>query len=110
MEKKGIENTKEVLVLGFTAGGVLKSAMADGKIGLEDLGLLMQLIPVAGPAFEDIGEVVSEFKDLDEEEAKELLSFAAEKLTGVFTEAEMVEKINASLQVGLAIANLVKVL
>lgn len=109
-EKKGIQNTKEVLVLGFAVGNVVKQALSDGKIGLEDLGLLMQLLPVAGPAFNDISEVISEFKDLDVAEAKELLEFAANELKGNYTEEEMVVKIDASLNVGLSVANLVEVL
>jgi hypothetical protein len=45
-----------------------------------DLGLLMQLVPVIGPAVESIGEVIPEAKDLSEAEAAELTAYIVAKL------------------------------
>lgn len=109
-EKHGIKETKEVLDLGFAVGKVVKDGLADGKIGLEDLGLLMGLVPHLGPAFGDIGKVPDELKDLDSDETKELLEYASNKLEGVFSDQELIAKINAGLKVGLAVAELIKVL
>jgi len=109
-EAKGIKETKEVLDLGFALGGAIKQGLSDGKLGVEDLGLLMTLIPTLGPAFDGIGDVPAEFKDMDSDEAKELLEYAGQKLGAVFSDEELLAKINAGLEVGLAVAKLIKVL
>jgi len=109
-EKKGLKETKEVLDLGFALGGAVKQGLADGKLGLEDMGLLVALIPSLGPAFDGIGDVPAELKDLDSDEAKELLEYAGAKLGAVFSDEELLLKINAGLEVGLAVAKLIKVL
>lgn len=109
-EKKGLKETKEVLDLGFAIGKMIQEGLKDGKLGMEDLGLLMGLIPHVGPAFDNISEVPAELKDIDAEEAKELLEYAGLKIGGIFSEAELVAKINAALKLGLSIVELVKVL
>lgn len=72
MSKVGIENIKEVYTLIAASLLAVQAANADGKIGLEDLGQLMVILPAAGPAFDQIGQVGAELKDMDEAEEKEL--------------------------------------
>lgn len=97
----GIKETKELLDLGFSVAGAIKSSMADGKIGLEDLGQMMLVIPKLSPAFTNIALVPKELGDLDASEQKELLDYAAQKL-GELGEGKLVLIVTASLKLGLA--------
>lgn len=112
MENKiGVKETKEVLALGFALGKAGKAAYADKKIGFEDLAHLMAIFPSLQPAMEGMNLVPSEIKDLDSEEGKEILLFAGKELAGMFSsDAELVVKINAALEAGLAIVKLINVL
>lgn len=76
----GLKATKEVVDLVVTAINIGEAALKDGKIGLDDLFLLMQLAPVVGPAFQDIKQVPGELADLDESEATDLVAYVTGKL------------------------------
>lgn len=93
-----IKNTKEVLVLAFSIGGAFKAANADGKIGYEDIGQLMTVIPSFGSAFEDIAKVPAELKDMSAEEAQELRMMITEKFGALVDEAKLVEQVNLGLE------------
>ncbi len=69
---KDIKNLKELVTLALSAVGVVKDAQADGKIGVEDLGLLFKLAPTVGPGIEGIAEIPAEISDLSEAEVQEL--------------------------------------
>lgn len=105
-----IQNTKEVLDFAFAGAGAVKSAMADGKISLEDLGYLMPVVMTAGPAFQDLGKVPKELGDLSEEEAKEVLEYASSKLGVLITDPQLKVKIDKALKVALALAEFLAVL
>ena len=109
-EKKGIQHTKELLDLVFSLGGVVKQGLDDGKLDANDLGLLMLVLPKLQPAFDGIGEIPAEFKDLDEAEGKELLAHVSAGAAGVFTDEELKAKIDAGLKAGMAIYDFIKVL
>lgn len=59
---------------------VYKEASADGKIDLNDAGLLLQLVPFIGPAIAGGGQVLPEFKDLTTPEAEALVAHVMSKL------------------------------
>lgn len=69
---KDIKNLKEVVSLVLSGVTAVKSAQADGKIGLEDLALLITLVPSLGPALEGLSDVPAELSDLSAEEVAEL--------------------------------------
>lgn len=79
-QKVGIEGTKSVLLLVITGVNTIKSAKADGKIDLNDLGLVLSLIPKIQPAIDGIGEVKTEISDLSMEELAELSTFVMVEL------------------------------
>ena len=110
-KKVGIQNTKELIQLGAAAAKVVREAKQnDGMYSVNDLPLLMQMFPVMGPALDDVSEVPKELKDIDAEELKELLSFGAAHIGGAYSDSpELLEKVEAALSVGLALANAVKV-
>lgn len=76
----GIQETKEALKLVFAGFKVAQDANADGKVDLNDLGHVIQLVPLVGPAFGNIGQVPKEFADLSTEEGAELIAFTAAEL------------------------------
>lgn len=72
---KDIKNLKEAVGLAVGILKTVKDAKADGSINAADLGLLIQLVPLVGPAVDGIGEVPSELADLSAAEAAELSAF-----------------------------------
>lgn len=100
---KDIKNTKEAVKLVISGFKAYKLAAADGKIGFEDLGHAMIMLPHIQPAFEGIMEVPAEFKDLNAEEASELSAFVLAELGDVGDKLEAI--ITASLGI---VANSIK--
>lgn len=80
MEKLGIKETKELVDLAIKATQSGFEVMKDGKVGIEDLGVVMSLIPYVGPGIQDANKVVAEFKDLDAEEGAELVAHVGAQL------------------------------
>lgn len=79
--KVGIKETKEVcdLVVDI-AKVILEAKKNDGKFSIEDIGLLLKLIPSLSPAFADMNKIPAELKDLSAEEGIELISHVATRL------------------------------
>lgn len=71
-----IKETKELLVAGFQGAAIFKSALADGKIGIGDIGLILPLIGVLNSAVDGIDQVPAELADLSEGEYDELVEAA----------------------------------
>jgi hypothetical protein len=99
-----IKNTKEVLDLAFAGGMAVKNALADGKIDLQDVGHLMPVIMLAGPALEDIALVPKEIGDLNAQEAQELMDYAKQKLDPILSDEALKAKINKGLKLGVSLA------
>lgn len=89
--KKDIKDLKEVVKFGIALEKFGKEVLAEG-FKPEKLVGIFSLYPVAIAAFENIGDVVPEFKDLDEAEAAELVAVVVAE--GVMSEhaAMMVTK------------------
>lgn len=103
VKKLDLQNTKEVLTLGFRLGKALKmSKENDGSITAADIGNLLIVFPSIGPAFDNISMVPAELKNMDTNEAKDLMLFASTELGGVFSDAEIVDKIEAALELAVA--------
>jgi hypothetical protein len=97
----GIEGLKAELDLGFAVFGGIKAAGADGKIGLEDLGLLLTLVGPVQKAFEARLSLGAELSDLTVEEGAELAAYAAAKLGGV-ADAALVNKVTMVMKAMVA--------
>jgi len=110
MSQYGVQETKEVLDLMFAGGGAVKSALADGKLDLNDLAYLMPVVMSAGPAFQDISKVPKELGDLDEDEAKDLVAYMSQKLGPLVPEPVLKEKIEKGLKLALSLAEFLIVL
>ena len=79
-EKIGIEGTKSVLLLLITGVNTFKAAKADGKVDLNDLGLVLALIPKIQPAIDGVGVIKTEITDLTMDELADLTSFVMNEL------------------------------
>jgi hypothetical protein len=111
MEQFDIKNSKEVLRFAFALGNSVKQAKAnDGKIDMMDIGLLMQVIPLMGPAFEDIALVPKELKDLSLEEGKELQEMIVSEFGALISKEKVVEQINLGFKAALSIYEFIKAL
>lgn len=107
--KHGVKETKDVLALVFALAKVLKAAKEnDGVINAADLVLLVNAFPAMGPAFDGIELVVEELKDLDLEESRELLVYAAAHLGEAFDSPELLAKVEKGVAAALALLDFYK--
>lgn len=106
MGQLGIENIKKEVNLCVTLVKIIQQARADGKVDAADLALLMQLVPVIGPAAESLEKVVPEFKDMDAADGAALTAYVMTSLAVEDTKAaKIVEK---SLKLALCLYELEK--
>ena len=77
---EGIKETKDVLKFIISLGEAIDLSLADGKVGIEDLGNMIAPMMSAGEAFSGIDKIKSELADLDEAERDELVQFAKDEL------------------------------
>lgn len=100
----GIEETKKVVDLGLAVGAAVKGALADGKIGLEDLGQLMALAQAFGAGMPNLSQAAKEVGDMQSQDAADLVLYVAGKVGQ--SKAEKVSV--ASLKLGHAVIALVE--
>ena len=65
VEKKGVKDLSEAIVFAITLGEAVELGLQDGKLGLEDLGLLVVPFTKAPDAVEGISNIKDEIMDLD---------------------------------------------
>lgn len=99
---------KNLLALVIDAVLVGVDASKDGKISVQDAGLLLRLIPDVGPAFQNIGDVPSELSQLDQAQADEIVAFVMGKLA--IDNPKAVAIVQASLKTAESAYILVKAL
>lgn len=75
-----IKNLKELVSAVAKSVKAGLSIAADGKIALDDLGAIIALAPVVGPAIEGIDQLPAEIKDMNQEELAELLAHISSEL------------------------------
>lgn len=110
-KKLGIKETKEMLVFLFTLGKAVKEAKEnDGKIDYMDAMLLMKVLPSMGPALDNAGDIVAEIKDIDGEEADELITYIGQEVGLVIGKEQLVAQIIAGLEVVKSLNNFIKLL
>lgn len=89
-EVKDTKGLVEAVDLALGVVSVGKQAKADGKVDLNDLGLLLQLVPLIGPAVQDLSDIPAELKDLSTDEAAALIAHVGGKLSLGSAHAEKV--------------------
>ncbi len=63
-----MKDVREILELGFALVPAYKNAMSDGKIGVTDLGVVLGLMPLIGPASEGAGGAMAQWKAATQEQ------------------------------------------
>ena len=79
-EKRDVKELSEMLVFAISLGESLELALADKKLGLEDLGLLVGPFTKAPAAVEGVGLIVDEIKDLDDAEMGQIKQLIKDEL------------------------------
>ncbi len=102
-----IKDTEEMMVLGLQLGMVGKQAMDDGDLTAADLGLVLQLLPYVGPAFDGMKNIPAELQDMDSDEAGRLMAKASEFMPRITDNAHKARIVMKSIKVALAIGELV---
>jgi hypothetical protein len=101
----GIKETRELLYFVTEFGNAVGHSLADGKISVVELGNFIGALASIAPAFEGIGELKTELKDLDEAEKQELLDLVNDRFDIPQDGVEaLIEK---GLATGVAIAEFV---
>ena len=73
-EKKGIQETKELLAFVFSLAEAIKKSNADGDFNWRDGLNFIEPLKRLGPAIDNIEDIIPEVADLDAEEWNELIS------------------------------------
>lgn len=99
------KNLTELLDLILDGVSIVVDAEADGKITLEDAGLLLRIIPDLGPALGDINLIPSELSAMSAEDSAEVAAHVMAKLAISDEHARKV--IDAALKTAVAVYGLV---
>ena len=78
-EKRGIEETKELLEFVFSLAEAIKKSNADGEFNWRDGLNFIEPLKRLGPAIDNIEDIVPEVADLDSEEWTELVEFVSSR-------------------------------
>jgi len=78
-EKRGIEETKELLEFVFSLAEAIKKSNADGEFNWRDGLNFIEPLKRLGPAIDNIEEIIPEVADLDSEEWTELVEFVSSR-------------------------------
>ncbi len=79
-EAKGVKETKELISLGIALEKAVVAAKADGKIDINDLPLLLAVLPKLQPAIDGIDQIPAELKDLSAPEAADVVAYVMAEL------------------------------
>ena len=78
-EKRGIEETKDILDFVFSFVEAVGKAKKDGEMTWSDARYFIDPVKKLFEAVDDIEEVLPEIEDLDDEEYNELVEYVKEK-------------------------------
>ena len=98
MAKKGIEQTKDLVLEAVALGNAIGGALEDKKIGFADIGAFIDPLTKLPAALAGISEVPAELADLDEDEKQELLEAVKDQFDLDDDKAEI------AIEEGLALA------
>jgi hypothetical protein len=103
-----IQDFKELAVFGAAFAKAYIKANEDGDIGLDDIVYIMPLLQAAGPAIDNIADVLNELKDIDVAEEKEIQQILENEFIGI---SDQVTDITSEVfQVILGVARIVSIL
>jgi hypothetical protein len=88
----GVQETIDVLDFAFTSISIAEDVLADGKIGLLELGKLLPLIPKALNVLNGVVFIPKELAELDAADQEQLLSYFQSRLPDV-TDNEKIQAI-----------------
>ncbi len=80
VEKLGTENIKAVLGFSVEIGKQVVDTLEDGKVSVREGAALAVKLPKAWATAKKVKDAIAEAKDLDPEEAQEIILFLLEKL------------------------------
>ena len=78
-EKRGIEETKDILDFVFSFVEAVGKAKKDGEMSWSDARYFIDPVKKLFEAVDDIEEVLPEIEDLDDDEYNELVAYVKEK-------------------------------
>jgi hypothetical protein len=95
VEKRGVKELSEAVVFAIGLGEAVDAALADKKLDLADLGLLVGPFTKAPAAIEGLDQVGAEIKDLDAAEMEEMKALVKSELD--LSDDKLEEKIEAGV-------------
>jgi len=104
-----VKNTKEIVDVALEGVRIGYAATADGKVDLNDLALLLGLVPKVAPAIQDAKVSLLELQELDAADQVELVSHVMVNLAVDEPHARrLVEKsLKAAMAVGVLVQEVV---
>ena len=110
-EKKGIQETKELLAFVFSLEEAIKKSNADGDFNWRDGLNFIEPLKRLGPAIDNIEDIIPEVADLDAEEWNELVDYVSEQwnLDTSDTEDDISERIEDGLNAGIELIRMTQI-
>tara|TARA_B100000513_G_scaffold47966_1_gene18174 strand:- start:160 stop:510 length:351 start_codon:yes stop_codon:yes gene_type:complete len=110
-EKKGIQETKELLAFVFSLAEAIKKSNADGDFNWRDGLNFIEPLKRLGPAIDNIEDIIPEVADLDAEEWNELVDYVSEQwnLDTSDTEDDISERIEDGLNAGIELIRMTQI-
>ena len=114
-EKKGIDDTKELLDFIFSLAEAVKKSAADGKFSWSDGLNFIEPLKKIGPAIDNIEDVIPEVMDLDASEWNELVDYCQNKFDFITEsddgeEIDIESKIEDALNAGIELLRLTQII
>ena len=114
-EKKGINDTKELLDFIFSLAEAVKKSAADGKFSWSDGLNFIEPLKKIGPAIDNIEDVIPEVMDLDASEWNELVDYCQNKFDFITEsddgeEVDIESKIEDALNAGIELLRLTQII
>ena len=102
-EKKGIQETKELLAFVFSLAEAIKKSNADGDFNWRDGLNFIEPLKRLGPAIDNIEDIIPEIGDLDANEWNELITYVSEQwdLDNSDSDDDLSERIEDGLNAGI---------
>ena len=110
-EKKGIQETKDLLAFVFSLAEAIKKSNADGDFNWRDGLNFIEPLKRLGPAIDNIEDIIPEVADLDAEEWNELVDYVSEQwnLDTSDTEDDISERIEDGLNAGIELIRMTQI-
>ena len=105
VEKRGIEETRDIIDFVFSFVEAVGKAKADGEMSWSDARHFIDPVKKLFEAVEDIEEVLPEIVDLDESEYDELVAYVREKWD--YDEENLDWVVDTAIEAGRGILTLV---